>query len=80
MALGCCYPDLVIRVYSLLIKPGVCPQPAYSWLWAHAWFPEILLRKFVCVCMYVRKHFFCGAHTLSMLNIKQHTCNEDIKH
>ena len=24
--------------------------------------------------------FWCGAHTLSMLNVEQHTCNEHIEH
>ena len=35
-----------------VFKPGVCPKPAVGRLWAHAWFPEIVLQK-VCVCMHV---------------------------
>ena len=28
-----------------------------GWLWARAWFPEIVLRK-VCVCMHVCMHMY----------------------
>ena len=51
-----------------IIKPGVRPQPAFDWLWARAWFTEIVFVKTcvcvcVCVCVYLPIYLCLFVHT-----------------
>ena len=47
------YERKVILHGTTIFKPGARPQPAEGWLWARAWFTEIVFLKVVCVCIYL---------------------------